>query len=218
MDRNSRGSTHRGSFVLGQPVVFINIRSIALFWYLSFLKLHSYKDLKHTCLKGCKTVFKTCGLLWESWNLPKLKLWRLQLSLRLVKQWAVPHFCSYAEHRAESVQDKSLSFHFTVAVTVPAKPEENKDWARFCVVDKSCQRMCVIKPLLSVLLAPTQRSHRDFTMNWHPDKEFLSFLTCLLCDNGNGLFFFLAAFFLQENLLETPLTQLSRDFTVQNTS
>lgn len=73
----------------------------------------------------------------------------------------------WAAHRAESVQDNSLSFHFTVVMAVLAKPEENRGRVRLYFVDQSCQRMFVIKALLSVLLsAPTQRSLSDDIALW----------------------------------------------------
>lgn len=53
-------------------------------------------------------------------------------------------------HRAESVRDNSLPFHFGHGRPCQSR-DENRGRARFCAADRRCQRMSVIKAPLSAL-------------------------------------------------------------------
>lgn len=144
----------------------ISLQCKKVFFFASFIVL--------TVIKG----FKDLWYIMRTMKPYCPEAWRLQLSHELVKQRALP-FVFFL--KAESVQDNSLSFHFNVVMTVLAKPEENRGQARFSVVDYLCQRMSVMKALLSVLLSPpTQRSLSEIIMctdwitatwNWFIKRE-----------------------------------------------
>lgn len=104
--------------------------------------------------------FKTCGILWESLNFPEaVKASVVSLNSGLF------HIFVFLMQDTEQSQSRITVCLFTLVVTVLAKPEENRGRVGFCVVDLPCQRMSVIKALLSVPLSPpTQRSLSEITL------------------------------------------------------
>lgn len=158
VDRNSR-SSYCTFAVIAQKYSSMQMSLFSVIFYNYFmLFFHKFIHKNSSNIQRAQ-CYKVLRLVVHYEDHETFLRWSSEGFGCLVKQWAFPHFFFFFMQDTEQSQSRITVCLFTLVVTVLAKPEENRGRARFYVVDQPCQRMSVIKALLSVLLSPpTQRS------------------------------------------------------------